>query len=191
MSESEQTGTTDMDVTGNADATETPNAPEAGEQNAAYWQAEAEKWKAQSRKHETEYKKLAKATKPAEKPQAEATSPSDEVAKLRAEWAREKAQDKLDAAAAKAGVDVSDILDFVAVDKFIDGTSVDVESINDFVGKFAAKQPKAPEFAQDIGVGPQAGGSTQLGKDDLARMSPQEIVKAEKEGRFNHLLGRK
>lgn len=146
-------------------------------------EANAEKWKAQSRKHETEKKALLKGQT------SESAAPSEEIQALRAEWARDKAQDKLDAAAAKAGVDVSDILDYVAVDKFINDGQVDTEAINEFVGKFAGKAAK-PQFKQGIGVGPHAGGKSQLTKSDLKNMSDEAIVKAMDDGLFDNLLGR-
>jgi hypothetical protein len=183
MPEQENASTTETDVQGNATETTSTEASAGSEQehDAAYWKAEAEKWKALSRKNEK------KATeKPAPKT-SETSSTSDPMAQFRAEMAREKAQDKFEVAAEKFGVDLSDVMDYVALDAFLDGTKVKTDAINEFVGRFATKKSK---FAQNVGVGPQGGGSTQLTKADLKNMSPEAIVKAQNEGRLDNLLGR-
>lgn len=185
MSESTEPNSTDTELTGEDATTEqaTETTPEA---RIAALEAEVNKWKGLSRKHE---KAAGRVT-----PEPSTESPKDtsaEVAALRAEMVREKAQDKLDAAAAKAGVDVSDILEFVDVTKFIDDGRVDTDAISTFVTKFAAKAPKAPKFAQNIGVGQQAGGAPgQLTQADLKKMSPDQIDKAMAEGRCDRILGR-
>jgi hypothetical protein len=185
MSESTEPTGTDTEPTGEDATTEqTAGATDPAARIAAL-EAEVNKWKGLSRKHE-------KAAKGTTEPATEAPkASSDEVAALRAEMVLEKAQDKLDAAAAKAGVDVSEILEFVKIEKFIDDGRVDTDAISTFVTKFAANAPKAPKFAQGIGVGQQAGGAPgQLSKADLNTMTDDQITKAIDEGRFDRLLGK-
>jgi hypothetical protein len=177
MSESTETTETDMgtDDEAQTDPTTPPDEQTADDLAAriAALEADVTKWKGLARKHE-------KAAKGATEPAKAATPPPvDPVAELRAEMVREKAQDKLDAAAAKAGVDVSDILEYVDVEKFIDDGRVDTEAIGTFVGKFAEKAVKPPKFQQGIGVGQQGGGAVSI---------DQRISEAQKAGNVHEAI---
>lgn len=157
------------------------------------WKAEAEKWRSLSRKHEDNWKKLSKEIEELRKAQMS----EQERALLEAEErgrraalesiAHERAQLKLEAAAAKAGVDLSPIAEMLNVSRFIeeDG-SVSEDRITGFVEQLASKfaQPKGPKYPQGLGIGPQSSSSKppQLTRADLRRMTPQQIVEADEKG---------
>ena len=119
---------------------------------------------------------------------------------VRAEALRERVADKIEAKARR----FADPEDAVAillrshdVDDFLDGDKIDVEAIQDALDDILEKKPHLAA-AQSDGKrfkGSADGGTrkesrpAQLTRDDLKRMSPQEIVKAKKEGRLNDLLG--
>lgn len=156
------------------------------------WRAEAEKWKHFARQHEDKWKRLSAELEEVRKAQLS----DHERAILEAEErgrkaalesiAHERAWLKLEAAAAKAGVDLSPLSDVLDVSKFIEDGSVSDDRINGFVEQFFAKfaQPRAPKFPQGLGIGPQSSTSKppQLTRADLQRMTPQEIVEADEKG---------
>lgn len=179
MSESTKQAGTDTEPTGE-DATTDQTSQQSPEDRIKALEADVAKWTALSRKHEGAAKAALKAAEKAPtEPAQETPAPPDPVAALRAEMVLEKAQDKLDAAAAKAGVDLSDLLEFVKVEKFVDDGRVDTDAITEFVTKFAAKAPKAPKFAQGIGVGPQGNGAPSI---------DQRIAEAEKARNMHEVI---
>lgn len=156
------------------------------------WKAEAEKWRSLSRKHEDKWKKLSAELEEIRKAQLS----EHERALLEAEErgrraalesiALERAQLKLEAAAAKAGVDLSPIAEMLDVSRFIEDGSVNEDRITGFVEQLASKfaQPKGPKYPQGLGIGPQSSSSKppQLTRADLRRMTPQQIVEADEKG---------
>ncbi|WP_405461660.1 hypothetical protein OG786_29440 [Streptomyces sp. NBC_00101] len=77
-------------------------------------------------------------------------------------------------------------------DDFADQVGKAVKAAVDANSKLAAKAPKQEQEPTPAGGAPMggaAGGKRQLGKADVARMTPEEITKAVKEGRLNAYLG--
>lgn len=123
-------------------------------------------------------------------------------AALKAEVLKDRVSDKIEILAAKrvqdpdvvrtlllAGNDIAD---------FLDGDKIDAEAIKEALDELLEKKPYLAVAAQsakrfqgsgDGGArkGPQK--SAQLTEDDLRRMSPEQIVQAQGEGRFDDLLG--
>jgi hypothetical protein len=144
------------------------------------WKAEAEKWKALSRQNEQKWRDATKAKEPSKTDDAPASDRDAIMAEIRAEMAHEKAMDRLELAAEKASLNLDDVKEFISVDKFVTDGAVDVNAINEFVQKIAPKQPK---FAQNVGVGPQGGGS--------APTIDQQIAEAEKARDFLKVIALK
>ncbi|GGW89420.1 hypothetical protein [Streptomyces noursei] len=93
---------------------------------------------------------------------------------------------ELRAQAARAGVELPQA-DFLNLSKFTgDDGSVNAELIGQFVSSLSQPAPE-PNFAQDLGLGRQ-GGISQITRDDLSRMSTQEINAARKAGKLDSLM---
>lgn len=160
------------------------------------WEAEATKWKHFARKHETAWEKataeldaLSRAgMTDAEKAivEAESRGRMDALKSI----VVERAQDKLEAAAAKAGVDLTPVLKHLDVNQFVADGDVNSKAIGDFVSEFVQfAAPKEPKFAQGLGIGPQgSGSSSQLTREQLSGMSPREISQARKNGHLDALM---
>lgn len=162
------------------------------------YKAEYEKWKALSRKNESEAEKLRKELDKfrqanmteSEKALQEAMEKGRKAAL--SEMGTRLAEAEIKAAAANAGRKVPDgFSNFLNMTAFIgeDGTP-NGDAITAFINSLPEATPKGPAFSQNTGIGPQgSGGVPQLTREDMARMTPQEIVKAREEGRFDFLLG--
>ncbi|GIE35909.1 hypothetical protein Ait01nite_089540 [Actinoplanes italicus] len=118
-------------------------------------------------------------------------------AEARAETLRDRALDKVETKAAKLFADPEDARALLAgrVDDFVDDGQIDVDAINEALTELLKKKPHlaaatAKRF-QGGGDGGARKGSKpdQLTRDDLKKMTPQQIVKAQDEGRLNDLMG--
>ncbi|MEU4726547.1 hypothetical protein AB0G06_43710 [Nonomuraea dietziae] len=160
------------------------------------WEAEAKKWQHFSKKHETNWKKASEEL--ASLRQAGMTDAERAVAEAEERGRRaalesiatERAQLKLEAAAARAGVDITPLMPLLDTSKFLANGDVNDTAINEFLSGYASTVPKAPKFAQGLGIGPQSDSRTpgQLTREEYARMSPRDRVKAHKAGRADALL---
>lgn len=192
MSSTDEGTATDVETTTTVVETEVDWKAEAEKAKA-----DAEKWKAMSRKNEDNFKsassKLSEYEKAnlsdSEKILAEATEAGRNAAL--SEMLNERAQDKLESAAAKAGVELDSILEDLNMGRFVADGSVNTDAINDFVNRFAdvgsRKQDKG-KTASELGVGPQGTRPQQLTQADLKGMTPQAILAAEKAGQLDKLL---
>jgi len=146
-------------------------------------------WKKKSRHFERQAKKNPSRT------ENEGASPDDSDSRndVRDVLIRDRAEMRFEAEAESRGLDVDSVLRHVNLDSFIQDGAVLKADIKAYVEQMAPKPaPKQePKFKQGLGIGPQAGGSNQLGQAEMDRMSPAEIVKAHNEGRFDALLGKK
>jgi hypothetical protein len=75
---------------------------------------------------------------------------------------------------------------------------VDADEINDAIEELLTRKPHLAATARprfqgtgDGGAARKASGPTQLTHEDLAKMSPEAIVKAKREGRLSNLLSGK
>ncbi|MER5643942.1 hypothetical protein [Streptosporangium sp. NPDC002524] len=174
--------------------TDTPAAPQTEEKD---WKAEAEKWQHFSRLHEGNWKKVSAEADSLRK--AQMTDSEKAIAEAEGRGrkaalesiATERAQLKLETAAAKAGVDITPVLEVLDVSKFINEGEVNNDAIGDFVTQFSAQfaKPKEPKFPQGLGIGPQSSQTKpgQLTRADLGRMSAAEIVEADAKGLFDDI----
>jgi hypothetical protein len=118
-------------------------------------------------------------------------------AEARAEVLNERALDKVETKAAKLFADPEDARALLAgrVDEFVDDGRVDVEAIEDALADLLKKKPHLAATAGKRFAGSADGGARkgskpdQLTRDDLKKMTPDQIVKAQDEGRLNDLLG--
>lgn len=201
MSTNEQYLTAETNQT--VEVTDT-TAPEVVVEDSKDWKAEAEKykadaekWKAMSRKNEDSYKNASseldvfKQSNLTESEKALADAKAEGRNAALAELMHERAQDKLEVAAATAGVDVSDLVEDLNMNRFISDNNVDADAINSFVQKIAEKPGRKAvdkgKPASQLGVGPQGVVPAQLTQSDLSKMSPKQIVEAEKAGRLENL----
>ncbi|SFI82017.1 hypothetical protein SAMN05216275_10580 [Streptosporangium canum] len=180
----------------------TPPAPPSPNQGVGSdadtdWEAEAKKWKHFARTHEANWEKASKELEKlneANMTDAERTvAEAKELGRREAleSVAKQRAQDKLETAAAKAGVDLTPVLEALDVSKFVAEGDVNAQAINNFVAQVASQfaPPKGPKFAQGLGIGPQGSSAAgQLTRADLPSMSPREIAQARKDGRLDAVL---
>lgn len=120
-------------------------------------------------------------------------------AEVRAEAARDRALDKLEAKAARKfqNPDLARKLLADQADDFLDDKgNPDVEAINEALEELLEDEPYLAvqdgqkfQGTADGGTRNGSGKPAQLTRDDLKRMSPQEITKAKAEGRLNDVLG--
>lgn len=183
-----------------------PSSPAATEpassQNAATpVDDDGAKWKAMSKKNEAAYKAAMKeleqlkksAMTESEKALAEAEAKGRNAAT--AEFGKQLAQAKFDAALAAKGIQLGDVSDFIDPARFLneDG-SVDTDAINKAVGKFAKfATPKTPEPPKPPSVsGGEFNGGPGEGKPiteaQLASMTSDQIAKAYNDGKLSHLV---
>lgn len=118
-------------------------------------------------------------------------------AEARAEALHERVLDRIEAKAARLFADPEDAVALLgrrAAD-FIDGDRVDSDEIVEALEDLLKKKPHLAATAQRRFTGSADGGARkgskpdQLSRDELKKMTPQQIVKAQEEGRLNDLLG--
>jgi hypothetical protein len=122
-------------------------------------------------------------------------------AEAKAEILKDRVGDKIEVLAARRFQDAGDavvhLLRTSEIADFLDGDKIDAEAIKEALDELLEKKPYLAVAAQggkrfqgsgDGGArkGPQ--GPSQLTEADMKRMSPEAIVKAHDEGRFNDLL---
>ena len=122
-------------------------------------------------------------------------------AEARAEALKERVVDKIEAKAAKAFADAEDAVAILLrshdPDDFLDDGKIDVEAIQDALDELLEKKPHlAVQDGKRFKGNPDGGTRKaarpgQLTRDDLKRMSPQEITKAKAEGRLADVLSGK
>lgn len=187
MSETPTPETSTADASASVDAPAAPVADTAAEKD---WQAEAEKWKAFARKHEDAAKANADKAKRfdefEESQKTELQKAADAAAKAKAEADATRAELARVQAAVKHGLSEDDLE--------LLGTHGTPEEIEARAEKLAArlKAAEANKPKPDFGAGDRGGDITskasQLGREDMKRMSPEEIVQAQADGRFSDLL---
>lgn len=130
----------------------------------------------------------------------DATDPADvrkqAQAEARAEVLGERALDKVETRAAKLFADPEDARALLAgrLDDFIDDGKVDVDAIDEALTELLSKKPHLAAKAEKRFAGSADGGARkgskpdQLTRQDLKQMTPQQIVKAQEEGRFTDLF---
>lgn len=126
---------------------DTPLVEMTVEQREAYW-------KTHSRKHEKTAKELAEKVSSLEEDakawRSYQASKDDPVVAARREAQREIFDARLEAAAARAGVEISSIVKHLNVDSFADDDGrVDTEKINDFVSGLPSGNPPKPRALPD------------------------------------------
>lgn len=123
---------------------------------------------------------------------------SEALKQARAETLRERALDRLEARAGRRLNDPADARAHLAsrVDEFIDGEQIDSAAIDDALAELLEAKPylgatdAKPRFegTADNGARKGASGPKQLGKADIARMTPEQIVAAQKSGQLDEYL---
>lgn len=169
------------------EAASTPAADTAAEKD---WKAEAEKWKAFARKHEDTAKANAEKAKRfdefEESQKTELQKAADAAAAAKAEADATRAELARMQAAVKHQLSEED-LELLGSHGTPEEIDARAERLAARLKGAEASRPKPDFGAGDRGsdVGGKAG---QLTHDDMKRMSPEEIVQADAEGRFSDLL---
>lgn len=159
--------------------------------------------KAKWQKERDERKALAARIAELEAPKDKTDQPDPEKirqqakAEAAAEVLKDRALDKVETKAAKLFADPEDARALLAsrVDEFVDDGKVDTEAIEDALADLLKKKPHlaaatAKRFQGGADGGARKGSKPdQLTRDDLKKMTPQQIVKAQEEGRLNELMG--
>lgn len=172
------TGSTNADTTQDTAAGDTLTADELA------------KWKSLARKHEIEAKKAAKALADAQQAQMSEQERAIAEAETRgAQTVRGEFAQRLAAAELKAAGVPADVIEDLNLARYIgDDGEVNADAITATAAKFAAAKPRPVQ----VPTGAQNGGQKpQLTRDDLKGMTPDDIVKAEAEGRLTDLLAGK
>lgn len=135
--------------------------------------------------------------KPADATDAEALR-AEALATARAETLRERAMDRLEAKAARLFTDPEDARALLAsrVEDFVDGDRIDADAIGEALTDLLARKPHLaiaatkPKFEGTGDGGARKGldGVKQLGKADIASMTPDQIVAAQNAGQFADYL---
>lgn len=117
-------------------------------------------------------------------------------AEARAEILKDRALDKVETKAAKLFADPEDARALLAskVGDFIDGDAIDAEAIDKALADLLKRKPHLGLQGKRFEGGADGGARKgikpdQLTRQDLKRMSPAQIVKAQEEGRLNDLMG--
>jgi hypothetical protein len=123
-------------------------------------------------------------------------------AEVKAEVLKDRVNDKIEVLAAKRFQNADDavvnLMRSNEIADFLDGDKIDAEAIKEALDELLEKKPYLAVAAQsakrfqgsgDGGArkGPQK--PAQLTEADIRRMSPEQIVKAQTEGRFDDLMG--
>lgn len=118
-------------------------------------------------------------------------------AEAKAETLRDRVLDRIEAKAARLFADPEDAVALLArrADEFIDGDRIDGDEITEALEGLLKKKPHLAATAQKRFTGSADGGARkgskpdQLTRDDLKKMTPQQIVDAQEAGRLNDLMG--
>jgi len=123
---------------------------------------------------------------------------AEALKQARAETLRDRALDRLEARAARKFNDSADARAHLAshVEEFIDGDKVDSAAIDEALTELLEAKPylaaggAKPRFegTADNGARRGASGPKQLGKADLSRMTPDQIVAAQKAGQLDEYM---
>jgi hypothetical protein len=140
--------------------------------------------------------KAASAPKPADPPDMDAIR---KQAREEADLAslNERALDKLEVRAAKLFADPDDARAMLAARaaEFVDGGKIDTDAIDDALKDLLKRKPHLGAKPEQRFTGSADGGARkgskpdQLTRDDLKKMSPDQIVKAKADGRLASLMG--
>lgn len=183
-----------------SDPTDPSDPPAKGEE--IDWKAKAREWERRAKANQAEAKKNADAAKRiAEIEEAQKTA--EQKAQDAARAAEERAQAanqrvaRAEVKAALTGLvdDPEEIIEDLNLGRFLtDDGDPDEEAIAKLRAKYEALRPPskrapAPNPAQGANGGKEP--EKALTEADLAHMSTDEINKARKEGRLDHLMGRK
>lgn len=173
---------------------EASNSAVDGGGQAIDYKAEYMKWKALSRKNEEAYKKASAELEKLRQASMSEAERAIEQARQEArnatlqEFGARLAEAEIRAAAASAGKKIPDgFSEFINLSKFVgDNGFPDADAISAFVNSLPSSAPANP-FAQNVGIGPQGGAPRQLTREDLRRMTPEQIVEARKKGQLEAL----
>lgn len=160
-----------------------------------------EKWHTERDQRRALEARIAELEKPA--PAADGTPNADAIRSEAERAASEKAnarilRSEIKAAAAGKFADPADAALYLDLSKFeVDANGdVDATEISDAIEDLLTRKPHLaastrPRFqgSGDGGAARKSAGPTQLTKADLDKMSPEQIVKAKREGRLNSILG--
>lgn len=168
---------------------------DAGKQALDRMKTQVKEAKARARAAEEELKTL-RTPKPDDKPDADAIRKAAREEAL-AETLNERALDRVEIRAAMLHVDpeIARAMLLNRAAEFVDGGKIDTEAINEALEDLLKRKPHLGAKPESRFQGSADGGARkgskpdQLTRDDLKKMSADQIVKAQNEGRLTNLLG--
>jgi hypothetical protein len=167
----------------------------AGQQAIHRMKAERNEAKKQLREAKAQLAELTK-PKPDDKPDAEAIRKAAREEAM-AETLGDRALDKLEVRAAKLFADPDDARAMLAgrAAEFVDDGKIDTDAIDEALQDLLKRKPHLGAKPESRFQGSADGGARkgskpdQLTRDDLKKMSPDQIVKAKTDGRLANLMG--
>lgn len=167
----------------------------AGQQAIDRMKAERNEAKKQLREAKAQLAELTK-PKPDDKPDADAIRKAAR-AEAMAETLGDRALDKLEVRAAKLFADPDDARAMLAgrAAEFVDDGKIDTDAIDEALQDLLKRKPHLGAKPESRFQGSADGGARkgskpdQLTRDDLKKMSPDQIVKAKTDGRLANLMG--
>ena len=185
-----------------SDETTTPTpdpAPSAATEEAheVDYQAEADKWKAMARKHEQQAKGNAEAAKELAAIKEAQKTAEEKAAGRAAELERKAAAAELKAlryeVATETGLPAK-LIPYLRGDTADEMQASAAELIGLLIPKIEEGKPELPPTRPKEALKPgntktEDQGLPQLSRDDLKRMTPEQIVKAKEQGQLDAVLG--
>lgn len=168
---------------------------DAGKQAIDRMKTQVKEAKARARAAEDELKAL-RTPKPDDKPDADAIRKAAREEAM-AETLGDRALDKLEVRAAKLFADPDDARAMLAgrAAEFVDDGKIDTDAIDEALQDLLKRKPHLGAKPESRFQGSADGGARkgskpdQLTRDDLKKMSPDQIVKAKTDGRLANLMG--
>lgn len=168
---------------------------DAGKQAIDRMKTQVKEAKARARAAEEELKTL-RAPKPDDKPDADAIRKAAREEAM-AETLGDRALDKLEVRAAKLFADPDDARAMLVgrAAEFVDDGKIDTDAIDEALEDLLKRKPHLGAKPESRFQGSADGGARkgskpdQLTRDDLKKMSPDQIVKAKSDGRLANLMG--
>ena len=181
-----------------SDATETETeTPELSETDTL--RAEVSKWKSLSQKYEQRSKSNSAAVKELDEIRKSGLTDTEKLIEqtreetsqaIRKEYAGKLVDSELKTSLAGRSLDGSSLLDFDKASFILSDGNIDSEAIQSWVEAHSTKaEPRTQDLAQ--GARGQNPSKSQIrSRDELANMSPKEILDARNDGRLDGLMGK-
>jgi hypothetical protein len=197
MAESSAVETAETETTDEVKETTETETPELSETDAL--KAEVEKWKSLSQKNEQRSKSNSAAAKELDELRKSGLTDTEKLIEqtreetsqaIRKEYAGKLVDSELKTLLSGRSLDGSSLLEFDKSSFILSDGNIDSEAIQSWVEAHSkTAEPRTPDLGQ--GARGQHPGKSQIrSREELANMSPAEILAATKDGRLDTLMGK-